>query len=45
MAIALITPEKVQQAGGTRYKKARKPELYRDILGQANVSEQKVIWL
>lgn len=45
IAIAVITPEKVQQAGGTRYKKARKPELYRDILGQANVSEQKVVWL
>jgi predicted amidohydrolase len=45
MAIALLTPEKVEQAGGTRYKKARKPELYRDILGQANVSEQKVVWL
>jgi predicted amidohydrolase len=45
IAIATITPEKVQQAGGTRYKKARKPELYRDILGQANISEQKVAWL
>jgi beta-ureidopropionase len=45
IAIALITPDKIQQAGGTRYKKARKPELYRDILGQANISEQKVAWL
>jgi predicted amidohydrolase len=26
-------------------KKARKPELYGDIIGQANVSEQKVVWM
>ncbi len=45
IAIALITPEKIYQAGGTRYKKARKPELYREILGQPNISEQKVVWL
>jgi predicted amidohydrolase len=43
--IATITPEKLQQAGGYRYKKARKPELYGDIIGQPNVSEQKVVWM
>jgi predicted amidohydrolase len=43
--IATITPEKIKQAGGTRYKKARKPELYSDIISQANESEQKVVWM
>jgi predicted amidohydrolase len=43
--IATITPEKLVQAGGHRYMKARRPELYRDIIGQAHVSEQKVVWL
>ena len=40
-----ITPEKLIQAGGYRYLKARRPELYRDIIGQAHESEQKVVWL
>ncbi|NEU07872.1 nitrilase [Flavihumibacter sp. R14] len=42
---ATITPEKLIQAGGHRYKKARRPELYRDIIGQDHKSEQNVIWL
>ncbi|MGZ8516418.1 MAG: nitrilase family protein [Chitinophagaceae bacterium] len=42
---ATITPEKLTQAGGYRYKKARRPELYRDIIGQDHISEQNVIWL
>lgn len=44
-ALATITPEKLQQAGGYRYLKARRPELYRDIIGQEHQSEQKVVWL
>ncbi|RPD41954.1 nitrilase family protein [Chitinophaga barathri] len=44
-AIALITPEKLQLAGGYRYRKARNPTLYRDIIGQENVPEQKVVWM
>ncbi len=43
--IATLTPEKLQQAGGHRYLQARRPELYRDILGQGHISEQRVIWL
>jgi len=43
--IANLTPEKLHNAGGYRYRKARKPELYKDIIGQPNVSEQKVVWL
>ena len=43
--IATITPEKLTQAGGSRYLRARRPDLYRDILGQAHEPEQKVVWL
>src|SRR6187431_1311220 len=42
---ATITPEKLTQAGGYRYLKARRPELYRDIIGQNHKSEQNVSWL
>lgn len=42
---ATITSEKLVQAGGYRYIKARRPELYRDIIGQPHKSEQKVAWL
>jgi predicted amidohydrolase len=42
---AYLTREKLIQSGGYRYTKARKPDLYRDIIGQPHVSEQKVIWL
>jgi beta-ureidopropionase len=43
--IATVTPEKLTQAGGYRYIKARRPELYKDIIGQPHRSEQKVVWL
>jgi predicted amidohydrolase len=42
---ALITPEKLTQAGGRRYISARRPDLYRDIIGQPHTPEQKVVWL
>lgn len=42
---AVCTPEKLTMAGGYRYKKARRPDLYRDIIGQPHQSEQKVVWL
>ncbi|MGE8432566.1 nitrilase family protein [Chryseobacterium joostei] len=42
---AIITPEKLTQAGGYRYIKARRPELYGKIIGQEHFSEQKVVWL
>ncbi len=45
ITLALLTPEKLIQSGGYRYRKARKPELYKDIIGGPNVSEQKVVWL
>lgn len=45
VVMGVITPEKLTQAGGYRYKKARRPELYSKILAQPHVSEQKVVWL
>jgi predicted amidohydrolase len=42
---ATLTPEKLEQSGGHRYIEARRPELYRDIIGQLHESNQKVIWL
>lgn len=42
---AILIPEKLEQAGGARYIKARRPDLYKDIIGQAHTPEQKVIWL
>ena len=43
--MATLTPDKLEKAGGNRYKLARKPELYKDIIGQPNVSRQKVVWM
>ena len=42
---ALCTPEKLTLAGGHRYRKARRPGLYKNILGMDNIPEQKVAWL
>jgi predicted amidohydrolase len=42
---ATITPEKLTQAGGYRYLKARRPDLYKHIIGRPHTPEQKVIWL
>jgi predicted amidohydrolase len=38
-------PEKLEQAGGHRYRNARRPDLYGEILKQPHVSEQKVVWM
>lgn len=43
--VATLTPEKLTQAGGYRYLKARRPDLYRAIVGQDHQPEQKVVWL
>jgi predicted amidohydrolase len=42
---AILIPDKLLNAGGYRYIKARKPSLYKDIIGQDNIPEQKVAWL
>jgi predicted amidohydrolase len=44
-ATAVITPEKLVKAGGYRYIKARRPDLYRKIIGQSHNPEQKVAWI
>jgi predicted amidohydrolase len=44
-ASAVLTPEKLSQAGGYRYLQARRPDLYKDIIGQDHQPVQKVIWL
>ena len=43
--MAEITPEKLTQSGGFRYTMARRPELYRDIIGKEHEPVQKVAWL
>jgi predicted amidohydrolase len=45
IAIATLTPEKLEKAGGYRYRKARRPDLYGDIISQDHTPEQKVVWL
>ncbi len=42
---AQLIPEKLKQSGGYRYRNARRPDLYKDIIGQPHNSEQKVVWL
>ncbi len=44
-ATALLTPDKLNRSGGYRYTKARKPELYREIIGAPHDSHQKVAWM
>ena len=42
---ATLVPKHLSRAGGHRYTKARRPDLYREILAKENVPEQKVSWL
>lgn len=42
---SVLVPEKLTQAGGHRYITARRPSLYKDILGGEHRSMQKVAWL
>jgi beta-ureidopropionase len=42
---ATVTADKLTKAGGYRYLKARRPELYKDIISQPHKAEQKVVWL
>lgn len=43
--IATITESKLKDAGGYRYKKARRSSLYGDIISQSHQSSQTVSWL
>lgn len=42
---AVLVPEKLTMAGGYRYIKARRPDLYKEIIGKEHKPEQKVAWL
>jgi predicted amidohydrolase len=44
-ALATVSRQKVLDAGGTRYLNARRPEIYREIIGKEHTSNQEVIWL
>jgi len=45
VVVASCTPDKLELAGGNRYKRARRPELYKDILGAAHDASLKVVWM
>jgi predicted amidohydrolase len=42
---ASLQKDSLMNAGGNRYKKARRTELYKDIIGKSNTPEQQVAWL
>lgn len=43
--VADIGKDKLKKSGGYRYRKARRPELYKDILGADHTSDTAPIWL
>ena len=45
ISIATITPEKLKLAGGFRYRNARRPDLYKDIIGRDHNSHTKPAWI
>jgi predicted amidohydrolase len=45
VAIATCTHEKIARSGGQRYRQARKPFLYGEILGAEHRSVQSVAWM
>lgn len=45
IAMATCAHRKLAESGGHRYRQARKPELYRDILGAEHRSQQKIAWM
>lgn len=45
ISTSTFTRDKLVKCGGFRYKKARRPQLYKDIIGKEHVPEQKVAWM
>ena len=45
ITISKIVKNKIQLSGCWRYKNARRPELFKDIIGGKNESETKPVWL
>lgn len=42
---SIVNSRKLEDAGGFRYTRARRPDLYRDIIGRDHTAVQKVAWL
>ncbi len=45
IAISKICKDKIPLSGGWRYKNARRPELYREIIGQPHQPHLKPVWM
>lgn len=45
IATALLTREKLTEAGGYRYRNARRPELYKKILGAEHKADTSPYWM
>lgn len=45
VSVAVLTEDKLTLAGGYRYRNARKPEIYADIIGAAHSSATKPVWM
>jgi predicted amidohydrolase len=45
VALATLTADKLEKAGGSRYRKARRPDLYSHIITKPNIPNQQVSWL
>lgn len=45
ITISKISKEKIKLSGGWRYTNARRPELYRDIIGKEHKSNTTPIWI
>ena len=45
ITIATLTKEKIPLAGGFRYLNARRPDLYRDIIGKEHSSNFTPVWI
>lgn len=45
IVVSKITKEKIRLSGGWRYKNARRPELYKNIIGRDHKSDTTPIWM
>jgi predicted amidohydrolase len=45
ITITTLTKDKLTLAGGYRYRNSRRPELYKSIFGQPNMSQTKPTWM
>ncbi|MBN1986600.1 MAG: nitrilase, partial [Prolixibacteraceae bacterium] len=45
IAVATLVKDKIQLSGGFRYTNARRPELYRHIIGKEHTPQIKPVWM